>query len=384
MTIICREAHLVSTDPDTGVRIFRLTSFPWVSHNIYGEVPYMDSDSRYIMFLRQQAPGRPHELWRTDLESTRLELVDTGLCGLASVAVSPDQRVFYYLRMVDLETVLVKLDIVTLARTELNLGRIAPTHSLGSVTPDKKTFATGTTVEGTAAVMTVDLETGRRDILYSSIHIRNPHVQIDPSDGRHVMVQVNRIDTSLPEELPLHSRSAGIGLALVELGSGRFQELSIGPPHTEVNLQGHQCFIGRTGRVLATMSETGGDPSPEELAERRRRSVEQGNLVSIGPGDDGPVVVARGYRFTHPNASRDGRFFVSDNSDAELVVGSIKTGTCRVLCSTGSSFCSAQYTHPHPYFSPDCRWVVYNSDTTGIPQLYAAELPEGMLDELDG
>lgn len=34
-----------------------------------------------------------------------------------------------------------------------------------------------------------------------------------------------------------------------------------------------------------------------------------------------------------------------------------------------------QWTHPHPSFSPSERWVVYTSDVTGHPQVYAVEIP---------
>jgi len=65
------------------------------------------------------------------------------------------------------------------------------------------------------------------------------------------------------------------------------------------------------------------------------------------------------------------------------VVGSIKTGRWSVLCESGSSLSIPQYTHPHPYLSPDNKWVIFNSDRTGIPHVYAASVPEGLLDELD-
>jgi Tol biopolymer transport system component len=32
-----------------------------------------------------------------------------------------------------------------------------------------------------------------------------------------------------------------------------------------------------------------------------------------------------------------------------------------------------QWTHPHPSFSPSERWIVYCSDVTGHPQVYAVE-----------
>jgi hypothetical protein len=106
--------------------------------------------------------------------------------------------------------------------------------------------------------------------------------------------------------------------------------------------------------------------------------------VTIGEGDERPTVIARGAYFSHPNASRDGRWFVSDVSPgSEIRVGSLVTGRHRLLCRSGSSFGRPQYTHPHPFFSPDAHRVLFNSDRTGLPQIYLAELPEGLLEELE-
>jgi hypothetical protein len=42
-----------------------------------------------------------------------------------------------------------------------------------------------------------------------------------------------------------------------------------------------------------------------------------------------------------------------------------------------------QHSHPHAYLTPDFRWVVFNSDRTGVPQVYVAELPPDFLVGLD-
>jgi len=132
-------------------------------------------------------------------------------------------------------------------------------------------------------------------------------------------------------------------------------------------------------------------PRMDDLAQRvdaRARWTDlvlpEGNLLALWPGAERPVVVGRGYAYDHVNASRDGRFWVGDESGAaRLVVGSLKTGRCALLCETGSSLSTPQYTHPHPYFSPDNKWVIYNSDRTGIPHVYAAQLPDGLLESLE-
>jgi len=96
--------------------------------------------------------------------------------------------------------------------------------------------------------------------------------------------------------------------------------------------------------------------------------------------------VAKGYTLNHIGVSRDGRFFVGDAMglpEIPIVVGSVRTGRNMILCETHSSGGSPQYTHPHPYFIGDARWVIFNSDRTGIPQIHAASVPEGLLESLE-
>jgi oligogalacturonide lyase len=43
--------------------------------------------------------------------------------------------------------------------------------------------------------------------------------------------------------------------------------------------------------------------------------------------------------------------------------------------ASGETAYGPQYTHPHPSFSPDGRWVSFTSDTSGSPQVYVVEVP---------
>ena len=116
-----------------------------------------------------------------------------------------------------------------------------------------------------------------------------------------------------------------------------------------------------------------------------REALRRGNLLAVRPGADAARAIAGGHVYVHPNASKDGRFFVADTRPEghPIVVGSTRTGRSRVLCDSGASIGRPQYTHPHPYFSPDCRWVIFNSDRDGIPRPYAASVPDGLLEALE-
>ena len=95
-------------------------------------------------------------------------------------------------------------------------------------------------------------------------------------------------------------------------------------------------------------------------------------------------VVSRGYRFSHVGTSVCGNFFSCDDGPtADVVIGSIRTGKNAVVCHSGSSFGRAQNTHPHPYLTPDLKWVIFNSDRSGEPQIHAATVPDGMIEELE-
>ncbi len=61
----------------------------------------------------------------------------------------------------------------------------------------------------------------------------------------------------------------------------------------------------------------------------------------------------------------------------------MSSGRHRLFCSTGSTFGSAQYTHPHPFFLGDGRTIAWQSDVTGVPHVYCAPIPDGFLGSLD-
>jgi hypothetical protein len=56
----------------------------------------------------------------------------------------------------------------------------------------------------------------------------------------------------------------------------------------------------------------------------------------------------------------------------------VPTGRYRPLCYPRSSQGHPQWTHPHPQFSPDGSMVLFNSDRTGICQIYLAFLPDDL------
>ena len=114
---------------------------------------------------------------------------------------------------------------------------------------------------------------------------------------------------------------------------------------------------------------------------------EQGVMRIIKPGDEKSRVLFKGHLFDHLSVSKDMRFLVSETYDtqdatSEIVIGSIKTGKTRVLLDTGSD-ARIHDNCPEPYFTPDCKWVIFNSGRTGSAHIYAATVPEELLKELE-
>jgi hypothetical protein len=96
-------------------------------------------------------------------------------------------------------------------------------------------------------------------------------------------------------------------------------------------------------------------------------------------------VILKGYRANHVGVSRCGRFFSCDDwqEPYKIIIGSIRTGRSVVLCESRTVPGSSQGTHPHPYLTPDLKWLIFNSSREGPTHVYAAELPAGMTAELE-
>jgi len=165
----------------------------------------------------------------------------------------------------------------------------------------------------------------------------------------------------------------GADLHVIDDEGGNMRDVAMGRTDMEM-IQGHQCWVGKTGRVLSTLVRR---DTPDEAFRSDR-------IVTVTPGQSDREIVGLGQEFSHPNVSHDARWWVCDEfGTGDLFIGSMRTHKYALLAHSGSSFGSPQYTHPHPAFSPDGTKVLYNSDMTGVPQVYVAEVPAALPAELD-
>ncbi|HOM18148.1 MAG TPA: hypothetical protein PK777_04930 [Thermoguttaceae bacterium] len=353
--------------------------------NIYCEVPYCSSDSRYFVYARRnpsQSSGSPKErangteLVAVELGSWKQERLDV-VVGINGLAVSP-KGIFYYLQ----RTGNGELDVL-----RVDIGRGQPQRiyrrkderwisSLGTVSYDERYYAGGVVVgEGwkNFGILLLDLQKGAEAVIDEDPYILNPHPQFDPGPRYRLMIQHNRGGKYSPDgKLERLVGEEGATLYVLSVPDGKRTTLQVGKPYT-TPCTGHEAWIGTTGQMLLTVSG------------RDEYSADQkGNLLTVTPGEPAKVLGAKGFVFSHVGVSRCGRLFSCDDwrPPYRIVIGSTKTGQTAVVCASESKPERSQNTHPHPYLTPDLKWVIFNSNRTGVPHVHAAPVPEEIVTRL--
>jgi len=360
----------------TGSEIWQVTREELSQSNIYCEVPYCSSDSRLFVYQRRnpKLSGNRCEFMAVELGTWKEHRLDVA-ATVSGCAIS-HTGLFYYLKQG-------KGGAAELWRADLAKGHTERLYefqdglqirSLGTATTDGRYYAGGTKVGegwGMFGVALVDLREGTQAIIDRDPYILNSHPQFEPGEGRELMIQHNRGGKFAPDgKLERLVGPEGATLYLLSVPEGKRTELKVGKPST-TPCTGHEAWIGTTKEMLLTVSASG-DYAPEK-----------GNLLGVRAGAPARVV-ARGYRFAHVGVSRCGRLFCCDDWQGarKIVIGSTATGRTAVVCESKSSPTSAQNTHPHPYLTPDLKWVIFNSNRGGFPHVHAASVPEGMVAEV--
>ncbi len=353
-----------------GGNVRMLTSAPAITTDIYCEQPYCSADGNRLVLLRHYrlGPDAGSELLVYDVARYRVGLLDRDVVGVANAAWS---GVLFVTAGRGPAARLVRWDLNTLTREELFGWGDIPCAQLQSVSADQRYGVGGATIgRGKFGIVRVELPSGHWKLIYESPDICNPHLQCRLRSGARILVQENRgarFDDEGNMVAPCDERGVGL-FSLAADGSDR-RDFPVGPPLTP-RTTGHECWIGDTDRVLVTVADF----------------YEGGTLLEASHDHAKPRVVSTApHRWNHISASRCGRYFVTDTYESRstpIIVGSIRTGQWRVLCEPHTSGGGGQYTHLHPYLTGDNRWVVFNSDRTGLAQVYLAEIPGGFLEEL--
>ncbi len=366
-----------SFQQDTGAAIYQVTDDTLYKSNIYCEIPYCSSDSRYFVFSQTnpEYDKNRSEFVICEFGTWETYIGGRGVAGIGGTAIT-FSGMFYFLRYTD--GIAVELVKLNLSNGETEVAHVfeqkPKLRSLGTFSPDGKLYAYGITVDDKFKVFGIEvlnLETGKSEIIDTDPYILNPHPQFEPSEGKQIMVQHNRGgEMDETGKLLKLVGEEGATLYLVDVDDGKRTTLQVGRPYT-TPATGHEAWIGDTKEMLLTVGASG-DFAPE-----------YGNLMAVSAGNPARVI-CNGYALNHVGTSIDGRFFsVDDTRTKDVIIGSMKTGKTFVLCHSETSYGRDQATHPHPYLSPDLKWVVFNSDRTGQPQIYVASVPDGVIEELE-
>jgi hypothetical protein len=400
-------------DPVSGARIIQLTSAVAISNNIYGEQPYCSPDGKRIVFARCQdfCWDETGSLLVHELDTLRITRIPCTVQRARGVFNSAWSGLVYFWTP---DRKLMQLSLMTLEQKEVYAEEAGDVLALGnpvdylqrfgnapvpsaSVSPDQRyLISVVPRLKGPGApvfqIVRLDLKKNIREVIFEHPEISNPHLQFNPITGKQILVQHNqglrlRRDGSLERR-----RTPDCKLFVIDQNGRNQRSVPVGPPMTAGGT-GHECFAGNTGRILCSV---GWDArSPDDWRHHARHP--RGNLFTGVPGDKKPVCFpAPEHLFNHVSAARDGRHFVADSipngrgfmqgaiQRASLVIGNLDTGKYRVLVEdSGASGGGNQCTHTHPYLTTDNRYVIYNADPGGVPQVFAARLPDGFLASLE-
>lgn len=358
-------------DPESGLPLYQLTSEPVVSTNIYPEVPVSTPDGRFFVFARRLPLSRQPQYWLGDTELLTVRQV-TAEERPSEPILDPGGSGFYY------------LDGDTLMRLRLDDYRreicfrlpagVAPLGGLRAFDHSGRYAAFAARTEtAPVGVALLDLQTGEAEIIYAHSEALNPHPQISRHPHSMLLVQVNHgIRFDAEGNLLALVGENGAALVACNLDGSGLAQLQVGFSPLE-RVQGHQCWVGRENQVITTLHHRETTESPWV----------QDRIAVIAPGEPEAHIVGQGPGFTHIHTDPDGQFWISDcNRSGDIFLGSIQTGKFKRLCRSGATFGCPQETHPHPFFIGRRDRVGWNSDRSGIPQIYCTRIPESFFDSL--
>lgn len=343
-----RRLHI---DPRTRVRVWRITSFPTVHQNLYFHSRCWTANGRTFLFkaLREPRRGSAYDLFRANTDGSGLTQLTDG-AEFASPALHPSEPECLLVRGADV----IGLDIETgVERVLLTVDAPGRAGDSGTLTDDGKLYCfpwRATEAAGAPwSFVVADLVRREARIVRLPVAGLFTHLQIEPGGGRIVQFVS---DADREGRIVFTSDMEGRITAM---------------PFAEAN--GHNAWLGATGEIYTNT-----------LGRHR-------DILAARPGDSKARVVAKAPpRFWHTGISPDGEWMVSDTSspDAGLHLIHVASGRHEPLCAAGSSQGHAQYTHPHPSVSPGGRHVLFNSDRTGVPHVWCAEIPGEIRERLTG
>lgn len=353
-------------DERTGARIWQLTSHESINHNLYFLTPSLTPDETQFVFCSYRG-GSP-QFWAGGFPTGELRQVtdEEGVNGFSGT-LSPNGEELYY-------TAAGKVRAVRLATGEPRTLAEFPGASLGecSLSADGRKVVSALKRDGLNCLAVTEMAGGGKIILELERTIIHP--QFHPRDN----TLIEYAQDPAPRMWTIRTDGSD-NTCLYEHGNNEFLL--------------HEAFLGDGDELIVTRWPYA--LQRFHLARREMTEIAAFNAWHIAGSRDGSQVlcdtarpdaglqlvdVATGARRTvcYPESSCGGsqwdrdRYALAEDFAAARAAG--EEGALSWMEMKTDTVYGPQWSHPHPSFSPSERWVVYTSDRTGQPQVYAADL----------
>ncbi|MBI3683362.1 MAG: PD40 domain-containing protein [Acidobacteria bacterium] len=358
--------HSTYRDGATGALVHQMTSHPSINHATYFLQSSFTPDGRTLLFTSYRTGAA--QLFEAGFPDGGIrQLTDGPAIHPFSAAIHPSGESVFFARRGDI----LELDRRTLRERTIvsfdgaQLGECSPDRQGGWLTAAIKQGSTSGLVAGRVDGAGWKLIPFPRTVIHPQFHPLEPEWIEFSGDPAPRMHRVRRDGTGIE--------------CLYE--------------HDNAEFLVHETFLGSTGDLVFTVW-------PRMLCRmdwttRQIRTISAFNAWHITPNRDGTLVLCD---TNHPD---DGLFVVdvaagtrrrvclSESSnqgsqwkssryalkeDFEDARSAAKSGALSWMEVATDTVYGPQWTHPHPSFSADERLVVFASDRSGHPQVYAAHI----------
>lgn len=351
-------------DSATGVLIRQVTNFPAIHHHPFFMIPAYDDKMRRLYFISHRT-GSAQIFAECRSSGELLQLTDRPDIAEWSVHPSHNGKYVYFTTgtgawRVNVESLEEELlaDFGNAAMREK--GMVAAGMGTTALSRDDRWWAVRYTLDNMAHLAVIDTSAGTWNSILARDQIS--HMQFCPDDANLLFYA-----GPLTDRVWLIQRDGANNRRLYERNAEKKEWIT------------HETWI----------------PGTRELA-----FVDWPNGLRCIRVDNGKERKLAGFNAWHAAFDRTGTRMVADTNfpDNGLQFLNVKDGTGepRLLCLSRSSnkgshwngpfpydhgpieVYAPQYTHPHPSFSADGRFVVFTSDYTGNSQIYEVAVPENL------
>lgn len=361
-------------DPETGARVRRLTGDGSSNVHLYfTSTSFLGNDAERMVFASNRSGSWQYH--RLDIRDARLtRLTDGKELSPFTACLDPAGRLFYFdgndLRAVDVRTL-----------EDRRLYRVPEGNKphLPTCTADGRYVAFAYTEK-----RALSTETGRIYSTMAETYYQHPSsvvMRIDTRSGEAVAVWGERMWIS---HVLIHPTRPNVIVFCHEGGSHVRQRMWVVDLDEKQGRQARPLYPQKAGEFCVHEYFTRQGEIGVQYSLSSNGKLEQFNCFLRPDGTWIRQYLLPGQRPGHIQSNSDNSLVVGDggylNADDKeggsymsLIRHVNGRAEVRRLCKHGSSW-KTQASHPHPIFSPDDKWVLFNSDAEGSDNIFMAEI----------